>query len=162
MKFVCSLIAVEDIEKSKYLYETVLGQTVKSDFGENVAFHGDFAIHQKSHFKGLIQQLPVSSRANNFELYFETDDLEEVVQKIQEADLTIIHGIQEQPWRQKVVRFYDYDYHIIEVGERLEHLAFRLSQEGLSINEIEKITYLPEEAIRKAISEYSGGTYNEF
>ncbi len=47
MKFICSLIVVEDIERSRYLYESILGQSVKTDFGENVTFHGDFAIRQQ-------------------------------------------------------------------------------------------------------------------
>jgi hypothetical protein len=28
-----------------------------------------------------------------------------------------VHPLREQPWRQRVVRFYDPDHHIIEVGE---------------------------------------------
>ncbi len=155
MKFVCSLVVVEDVKKSRYLYETVLGQSVKTDYGENVTFHGDFAIHQKSHFRELINQLPVYSKSNSFELYFETDDIEETVDRVKEADVTFIHGLVEQPWRQRVVRFYDYDYNIIEIGERMEHVAFRLSKEGLSMDDIAKITYLPEEVIKKAISDYS-------
>ena len=45
------LIVVEDIEKSKNFYEKVLGQTIKIDYGENVTFVGDFAIHKESHFQ---------------------------------------------------------------------------------------------------------------
>ena len=37
----------------------------------------------------------------------------------------------------------------------MEHVAFRLSKEGLSMDDIAKITYLPEEVIKKAISDYS-------
>ncbi len=45
MKFICSLIVVEDVQKSKFLYEQILGQIVKMDFGENITFNGDFVIH---------------------------------------------------------------------------------------------------------------------
>jgi len=31
-----------------------------------------------------------------------------------------IHEIVEQPWGQKVMRFYDPDYHMIEVGAPIE------------------------------------------
>jgi hypothetical protein len=155
MKFICSLVVVEDIERSRYLYETILGQYVKSDFGENVTFHGDFAIHQKAHFKDLINQNPISSKSNNFELYFETDELEMIANKLKEIDVEFIHEIVEQPWRQKVVRFYDYDFNIIEIGERMEHVAYRLFCEGMSISDISKITYLPEDAVKNSIKEYS-------
>jgi len=155
MKYICSLIVVEDIDRSRRLYETILKQDVKTDFGENVCFHGDFAIHQASHFRALTGGAPVTRKANNFELYFEEDELEPVVEQVRQEGLEFIHGITEQPWRQKVVRFYDYDGNIIEIGERLEHTAWRLSQEGLPLEEISGITYLPPEEVKKAIREFS-------
>jgi len=108
MKFICPLVVVEDVQKSRFLYEHILGQTVKMDFGENITFHGDFAIHQKNHFKTLINNSPISIKSNNFELYFEDDDLETIVNKLKDNGFEFLHEIVEQPWKQKVVRFYDY------------------------------------------------------
>jgi hypothetical protein len=45
IKFVCALIAVSDINRSKKFYTELLEQTIKFDFGKNVVFNGDFAIH---------------------------------------------------------------------------------------------------------------------
>lgn len=157
MKYICSLIVVENIIRSRYFYEKILCQSVKTDFGENVTFHGDFAIHQKSHYKDLINENPISSKSNNFELYFETEELETIVSQLKEMEIEFIHEILEQPWRQKVVRFYDYDFNIIEIGERMEHVAFRLYLEKMSIEEISKITYLPEELVKQAIENYNKG-----
>jgi len=70
MKYICSLIVVDDVKKSRYLYETILGCKVISDFGENVAFEGSFAIHQKDHFMKLISNNPVLKKSNSSELYF--------------------------------------------------------------------------------------------
>jgi len=120
-----------------------------------IPFHGDFAIHQKSHFKTLINNYQITAKSNNFELYFEDDDLETIVEKLKENHIEFIHKIFEQPWKQKVVRFYDYDKNIIEIGERMEHVAYRLSMHNYSIEEICKITYLPEDVVRKSIKEYS-------
>jgi len=155
MKYICVLIVVEDVKKSRFLYEQILGQTVKMDYGEDIIFHGDFAIHQKSHFESLINHYPILSKSNNFELYFEDDNLEEIVQKLKDNGFEFIHEIVEQPWKQKVVRFYDDDKNIIEIGERMEHTAFRLSKQNYSIEEISKITYLPENMVQKSIEEYS-------
>lgn len=156
MNYVCPLVVVEDVKKSRQLYETLLGQTVKVDFGENITFQGDFALHQKSHFKNLINDAPIASKSNNFELYFETDDdLESIVNTLKEEKLEFAHDIVEQPWRQQVVRFYDYDFNLIEIGEKMEHVAYRLHQEGLSVAEISKVTYLPEDMVKKAIEDYS-------
>ena len=155
MKYICVLIVVKDVKKSRFLYEQILGQTVKMDYGEDIIFHGDFAIHQKSHFESLINHYPILSKSNNFELYFEDDNLEEIVQKLKDNGFEFIHEIVEQPWKQKVVRFYDDDKNIIEIGERMEHTAFRLSKQNYSIKEISKITYLPENMVQKSIEEYS-------
>lgn len=154
MKFICPLIVVEDIQKSRFLYEKILGQTVKVDFGENITFNGDFAIHQKDHFESLINK-SVISKSNNFELYFEDDDLETIVDTLKGHNFEFVHEIVEQPWKQKVVRFYDYDKNIIEIGEHLEHVAYRLYKEKTPIEEICKITYLPKEIVLNSIEEYS-------
>ena len=53
MKYVCSLIVVEDIQRSRDFYERILKQKVKYDFGENVTFEGGFAIHLKKHFEKI-------------------------------------------------------------------------------------------------------------
>lgn len=155
MKYVCSLITVKDIQKSRYLYETILKQKVKSDYGENVAFYGDFAIHQAEHFKGLIDGKKITEKSNSFELYFEDDDIESLEKIIAENHLETVHIMREQPWRQKVLRFYDYDGNIIEVGETLEHVAYTLYLENKTVAEISRITYLGADAIEEAINKYS-------
>ncbi|HOF02251.1 MAG TPA: glyoxalase/bleomycin resistance/dioxygenase family protein [Spirochaetota bacterium] len=155
MKFICPLVVVDNIKKSRYLYESVLGQTVKMDFGENVTFEGDFAIHQREHFQSLIDKRDIIKKSNSFELYFEHDDLADIVNKIKNLNLEFVHEIVEQPWKQQVIRFYDFDKNMIEIGERLEHVAYRLFQQNHSLDEICKITYLDKETVEKAINEYS-------
>lgn len=155
MRYICPLVVVEKIDKSRLFYETILGQTVKMDLGENIIFNGDFAIHQKDHYRKLIGNRVITKGSNNFELYFEDDDLESIVLKLKENNIEFIHEIIEQPWRQRVIRFYDYDKNIIEVGESLEHLAYRLSKENYSSKEICKITGLPEKVVNKLIENYS-------
>jgi len=155
MKYVCSLIVVESIEKARRLYEKVLNQKVVTDFGENVGFEGGFALHKKDHFELLINGNKVIPGSNTFELYFEDDNLEAIEKILIDEGITFIHLIREQPWRQKVMRFYDYDNNIIEIGERLEHTAYRLHNDGLPIEEIAKFTFMPKEMIEAAIKEYS-------
>jgi hypothetical protein len=120
MKYICPLIVVEDVNRSRFLYEKLLKQKVKADYGENVVFEGDFAIHQKRHFQSLINNYSIKRYSNNFELYFEDDNLEEIERNLQEHNLEFIHPIKEQPWKQKVLRFYDYDKNIIEIAEPLK------------------------------------------
>jgi len=84
-------------------------------------------------------------------LYFEFDDVDSFVKELKNNKIEFIHKIKEQPWRQKVVRFYDPDKNIIEVVESLEFLSFRLSKEGKSIEEISKIIGFPTDFVFESI-----------
>jgi len=154
MKFICALITVSDIIRSRNFYENILNQKVKFDFGANVTFHGDFAIHLKSHFQELIGNQEIKSGGNNFELYFEYDEVQQIVEKLKVNNVVFVHEIREQPWRQKVVRFYDPDKNMVEIGESLEYLSYRLHNEGLSTDQISKITSMTEEFVYAAIEKY--------
>ncbi len=154
MKFVCPLIVVDNIERSRHLYEKILKLKVIADFGENLTFEGPFSIHLKSHFSTLINNKEILKASNSSELYFEENDLEAIEEKLKQEELEFIHEIMEQPWRQKVMRVYDYDKNILEIGESMEHTAWRLFREGLSIDDICKITYLSEDLIQKSIRKF--------
>ena len=155
MKFVCPLIVVDNMEVSRNFYEKVLNQKVQFDFGENISFEGGFAIHLKSHFLDLISAGlgDVIQRANNFELYFEESDLDGFVEKLQEVDsVEYVHGLKEQPWGQRVIRFYDPDKYIVEVGEPMEVVVKRFLHRGFSVVETAKRTSMPEEFVRWCLS----------
>jgi catechol 2,3-dioxygenase-like lactoylglutathione lyase family enzyme len=154
MKYICPLITVSDIKKSREFYEKILNQRVKYDHGENLHFHGDFSLHLRSHFKGLINNREIQPGVNHFELYFENDDLERIELKLKENGVRIIHETREQPWRQKVLRFYDPDDIIIEVGESPEILSVRLFREGMAPEKICEILNLPLEFVTKSINKY--------
>lgn len=140
------------MEVSRNFYENVLGQKVQYDFGENVSFEGGFAIHLKSHFSDLINidRRDIIQKSNNSELYFEEEDLDSFLQKLKAIDsIEYVHELKEQPWGQRVIRFYDPDMHIIEVGEPMESVVKRLLSEGLPVEETSKRTLMPEEFVRQ-------------
>ena len=146
IKFAGSLITVADMERSRNFYQGVLGQKVEADFGQNVSF-GGFSIHLRPHFKTLIDNKEIAVGGNNFELYFEYDDVEQICQKLKAEKVEFIHELREQPWRQLTMRFYDPDKNIIEIGETMEHLILRLLQQGNSPDDIVKMTGLDKELI---------------
>lgn len=151
MKFVCPLIVVRDIEISRAFYETVLGQKVLHDLGENISFEGGFAIHLRSHFSNLIgvDESEILEGPKNAELYFEEDDLDAFLGRLATLDINYVHELREQPWGQRVVRFYDPDLHIIEVGEPMESVVTRFLKAGLSIEETAGRTSMPVEFVRQ-------------
>jgi len=158
LKFIAPLIVVADIDRSRQFYENLLSQEVKFDFGENVTFEGDFAIHLEPHFQGLIgdpADFPISYKANNAELYFETEDIEAIAAKLDAAGVTWVHTMRPQPWGQRVMRCYDPDGHIIEVGEPVEAVVWRFHQQGLSREEVIRRSSMPAEFVDNVIQKRS-------
>jgi catechol 2,3-dioxygenase-like lactoylglutathione lyase family enzyme len=154
LKFVCPLLVVADMQRARSFYETVLGQKVIMDFGENITFEGNFSLHLASHYSQLIDGKEIKTCGNNFEIYFEYDDMEAFNQRLVQHGAELVHPMREQPWRQRVVRFYDPDQHIIEVGESMEHLCHRLHLEGLTIKQIVQTSLMPEAFVREAIDAF--------
>jgi len=156
LKFVCPLIVVEDIAASRRFYEGCLSQNVLFDFGEDVQFEGDFSIHQKDHFQGLLgdaRRFPVTLKSHSTELYFETDELEAVQARLEQQGAAFIHPVIEQPWGQRCMRLYDPDGHVLEIGESMEAAVIRLHEQGLSIEEITQRTGMPREFVEGACGE---------
>lgn len=154
MKFKCPLIVVSNIEQSRCFYEKILNQQIKYDFGENITYEGDFSIQLKPHFANMItiDEKNIKSKSNNFELYFEEDDIERFVQKLKSfKEIKLIHDLIEHPWGQRVIRFYDPDYHIIEVGENMESVIRRFIGKGLSIEDTAKITQHPIDFVKQCL-----------
>jgi len=154
VKYVCPLIVVADMQRARNFYEKLLGQEVIVDFGENITFRGNFALHLQKHYRSLIDGKEVHPGGNDFELYFEYDEVEELACRLKDAGVVFVHEMREQPWRQRVVRFYDPDCHIVEVGESLEFLAFRLYNEGCPAEKISHDILMPLEFVEAGIKKY--------
>ena len=136
MKYTSTLLAVNDMEKSKRFYYDVLGLDVTSDFGANVTLAGGISLQTIDTWKGFIKSEEVVFQNNAVELYFEEDDIDSFVSKLSHfKDLEYIHSLFEHPWGQRVVRFYDPDKHIIEVGENMVMVVRKFIGSGLSVQE---------------------------
>ncbi|NLH47885.1 MAG: glyoxalase/bleomycin resistance/dioxygenase family protein [Myxococcales bacterium] len=153
MRFVCPLLVVEDLERSRDFYCNVLKQTVIADYGENIVFRGDFSLHQRAHFEGLLGNgRAVRFGDDSFELYFETDDLDEIRDRLQKNGVVFVHDLREQPWRQRVMRIADPDGHLIEIGEPMPAVVRRLAQSGMTIAAIAAATSLPERIVLRELA----------
>jgi len=138
MRYTCTLIAVRDIEKSKQFYRGVLGLDVVADFGANVTLTGGIALQTVDSWQGFIHKSDeeIIFGNNACELYFEEDDIDAFTAKLNRIkNIEYIHPLIEHSWGQRVVRFYDPDKHIIEVGENMMMVVQRFIDVGLSIEE---------------------------
>lgn len=147
MKYICPLVTVENIGRSKDFYQRILHQKIKADYGENVVFEGDFSIHLREHYELLLEGHKVRQGGNNFELYFENNDLEKIQLELKAANIDFVHEIRTQPWQQKVLRIYDPDKNIIEIGESLKSVCIKLRDERKTVEEIMEMTSLSKEYI---------------
>ena len=85
----------------------------------------------------------------NLEIYFESGQLDETVALLQKNGVEFIHPLVEQPWGQRVVRFYDPDRHIVEVGEPMPVVIVRYLSQGLSVDEVVQRTFMPREIVEQ-------------
>lgn len=154
MKFKCPLIVVTNMSISRDFYENILNQKVKYDFGENILYEGDFSIQSKSHFANMItlDKNDITMKSNNFELYFEEDNIDNLIERLKSINnIHYIHDLIEHPWGQRVIRVYDPDMHIIEIGESMESVAKRFLSQGFSIEETARLTQHPIEFVEKCL-----------
>lgn len=146
MKFKNPMLVVNDMEKSKIFYKDVLGLRVIMDFGANVTLTGGVALQTKESWKEFIQkdENEISFNGNNSELYFEEDNFDSFIEKLSSLKyIEYVHDVYEHNWGQRVVRFYDLDKHIIEVGENLKTVCKRFLDSGLSVEETAKRMDVP-------------------
>lgn len=136
MKLNSTMLVVADINKSVDFYEKVLGLHVIMDFGANKTLTGGLALQTVETYKEFIGTNEICFGGNNFEIYFEEDDFDEFADKLKECDVEYVHPIKEHSWGQRVVRFYDPDKHIIEIGENIEIVCKRFLNSGLTPEQV--------------------------
>ena len=143
MKLKNPLLVVTDIDKSVEFYKNVLGLHKIMDFGANVTLTGGLCMQSKESFKEFIDDKNICFGSNSFEVYFEEDDFDSFAQKLETLDIKYVHGIKEHSWGQRVVRFYDPDMHIIEVGENMKTVCKRFLDSGMTPEQVAKRMDVP-------------------
>lgn len=111
------LIVVNDIQKSIDFYRELFGLQVILDNDGNVILTEGLVLQDASIWKNFIKKdvLPCNHAT---ELYFEEADIEGFVRKLEayKEPIHYVNTLMEHSWGQKVVRFYDPDGNLIEVG----------------------------------------------
>ena len=138
------LIVVKDIERSKQFYADLFGLKVVNDFGENVILTEGLVLQEQTLWERFIERDSVS-HGNDAELYFEENDMDSFLGKLENSsyDIEYVNPLMEHDWGQRVIRIYDLDGHIIEVGESLEYVARRFLKKGMTVHEVAAKVQLP-------------------
>lgn len=154
MKFKNPMLIVTDMEKSKKFYKEVLGLRAIMDFGANVTLTGGVSLQTKESWKEFIHKNEdeIIFSGNDAELYFEEDDFDSFIERLNSLkDIEYVHQVYEHRWGQRVVRFYDLDKHIIEVGENMKVVCRRFLESGLTIEETAKRMDVPVKFVQASV-----------
>jgi len=142
------------MESSKRFYREVLGLEVAADFGANVTLTGGIVLQTADTWARFIRRAAdeIVYQNNAAELYFEEDRIDDFAAKLAAIPgIVYVHPLLEHPWGQRVVRFYDPDGHIIEVGENLAMVVRRFLDGGLSVQETAARMDMPEDDVRSCL-----------
>ena len=132
MKLQGPLLVVRDMACSVAFYRQVLGLEIIQDFGANKTLTGGLCLQSADSWAELTGWQDIVYGANNGELYFEEDDFDGFLTKLACCRVDYVHPLKEHAWGQRVVRFYDPDRHMIEVGENIQVVCRRFLASGMT------------------------------
>ena len=137
MKHVCMLISVADINAARKFYEDLFRLEVFQDYGKNIAFTCGLALQQDFDWLVNLPKEKILKKSNNAEIVFEEQDFDGFLNKLKEyPDMEYLGEVIEHSWGQRVIRFYDLDGHIIEVGEDMKMVIKRFLDSGMTMEEV--------------------------
>lgn len=111
------LIAVNDMDKAIRFYKEIFGLQVILNQDGNVILSEGLVLQDAKIWKKFLEK-DLIPKNNMSELYFEEPDVEAFVGRLEKSDFEIefVSRLLIHSWGQKVVRFYDPDGNLIEVG----------------------------------------------
>lgn len=111
------LIVVNDMERAIKFYREIFGLQVLLNQEGNVILSEGLVLQDAKIWKNFLQK-DLVAKNHMTELYFEEEDIEGFVKRLEESDFEIeyVNQLMKHSWGQKVVRFYDPDGNLIEVG----------------------------------------------
>lgn len=137
MKYNCAVISVADINAARKFYEDLFGLEVFQDYGINIAFTCGLALQQDFDWLVHLPKENVLIKSNNMELCFEEQDFDGFLNKLKKyPNIECLGEVIEHSWGQRVIRFYDLDGHIIEVGEDMKMVIKRFFASGMTMKEV--------------------------
>lgn len=148
------LLVVDNIEKSVQFYKELFGLQVVNDFDGNVIMTEGLVLQDKRIWEKFIEK-DVSCGGHDAELYFVENDVNAFLEKLENSSFEIeyINRLIEHDWGQRVIRMYDLDKHVIEIGEDMDYVVRRLLKSGMSIEEVATKTQFPLDHVQMIVEQ---------
>ncbi len=117
MKLKNVLIVVKDMERSRQFYHDLFGLEMILDNDGNMILTEGLVLQDEKIWKEFLQKY-IIFKNQSCELYFEEKNIEAFVQKLEHLYPAVeyVTPLMTHSWGQKVIRFYDPDGNLIEVG----------------------------------------------
>ena len=118
MKLKNFLIVVKDIERARLFYHDLFGL---EDNDGNMILTGGLVLQEEKYWKEFLKR-DIIPHSNSCELYFEEADIEGFALKLETLypDVQYVNRLMTHSWGQTVIRFYDPDGNLIEVGTPMQ------------------------------------------
>ena len=109
MKLKNILIVVKDIEKSRQFYHDLFGIDLLLDNDGNMILTEGLVLQDERIWKNFLGK-DIVSKSNSCELYFEEQDIEAFIEKLERMypDIEYVNRLMTHSWGQRVIRFYFY------------------------------------------------------
>jgi catechol 2,3-dioxygenase-like lactoylglutathione lyase family enzyme len=111
------LIVVKDIERSRRFYHDLFGlERILDNYGNMILTEG-LVLQDEKIWKNFLGR-DIIPENNSCELYFEEKDIEGFIERLRRyyPEVKYVNHLMTHSWGQKVIRFYDPDGNLIEVG----------------------------------------------
>ena len=117
MKLKNVLIVVKDIEKARRFYHDLFDLELIHDNDGNMILTDGLVLQEEKYWTEFLGK-EIISENNSSELYFEETDIDGFVRKLEDyyPEVKYVNRLMTHSWGQKVIRFYDPDGNLIEVG----------------------------------------------
>ena len=111
------LIVVKDIEKSRQFYHDLFGIDMVLDNDGNMILTEGLVLQDEKIWRSFLDR-EIILKSNSCELYFEEQDIESFIEKLDRLypSIEYVNRLMTHNWGQRVIRFYDLDGNLIEVG----------------------------------------------
>ena len=117
MIFKGTLIVVKDCSSALKFYSDMFGFRLVHDNGGNMELTDHLYLQESDYWESFTGKGAIPNN-NHSDLYFEETDIEEFIKRLESLypETVYVNRLMQHSWGQKVVRFYDPDGNLIEVG----------------------------------------------
>ena len=117
MKYKGMLIVVKDCNRALKFYSDMFGFQLLQDNDGNMELTNNLYLQESGYWEQFTKR-SVIPNSNQSELYFEEPNIEQFVERLETLypEIEYVNHLMTHSWGQRVVRFYDLDGNLIEVG----------------------------------------------